>query len=226
MVSLSTADGRHIDVFGRVTLPLQIAKHVILVELIVANCAEEIILGIPYLAQSQCKIDFGTMKMHLFGTAVPCYDAKARPLSSAVRVTQTVTIDPGTECIVPGRVNRIAVEQEGLLGPTKGFVRKHKVLVANVLVNTKDNNKVPMRLYNPGRIPVTIYKGSLAAQIQPVQEVYSVGDVEQILARQATENENPESSAIYQVPEHLQAVFDESAAELSELERSTCKTAT
>ena len=172
-VSLSTFDGRPIAVFGQVTLPLQIAKHVILTELIVPNCAEEIILGIPYLAESCCKIDFGTMIMHLFISAVPCYDAKARPLRLAVRIIQTVTTDPGTECIVPGKVNRIIDEHQGFMGPVERLVRKHKVLVANTLVDVKASLNVALRIYNPGKVPDKINKDALAVQLQPVQEIIS-----------------------------------------------------
>ena len=70
-------------------------------------------------AKSCCKIDFGTMIMHLFRSAVLYYDAKARPLRLAVRIIQTVTTDLGTECIVPGKVNRIIDEHQGFMGPVK-----------------------------------------------------------------------------------------------------------
>ena len=49
-----------------------------------------------------------------------------------------------------------------VLSPTKGFVEKHKVLVARIHVEAQPLKTVPLRIFNPGNSAVTIKNGAVA----------------------------------------------------------------
>ncbi|KAJ7987648.1 hypothetical protein DPEC_G00328660 [Dallia pectoralis] len=54
-----------------------------------------------------------------------------------------------------------------MLSPTKGFVEKHHVLVARVVVQAQRSTNVPIRIFNPGALPVTLKRGVVAGILQP-----------------------------------------------------------
>ena len=49
-----------------------------------------------------------------------------------------------------------------MLSPTQGFVEKLKLLVAQYLVETQCSKTVPLRIFNPVNVPITIKKGAVA----------------------------------------------------------------
>lgn len=54
-----------------------------------------------------------------------------------------------------------------MLSPTKGFIEKHHVLVAHIIVQVQRSTNVPIRVFNPGALPVTLKRGAVAGILQP-----------------------------------------------------------
>ena len=179
-VVLMSATGMRMKVHGQVTLPVQLGRSECHIQFIVADCAEEAILGVPFLQESKAKLDFSRLRLHLFGHTVPCFDAEAKPLSAAVRLSKAVTIAPGQEYVVPGRAKfRGPANQYSVLAPTQGFTRRHMVLVAHVLMEAKSGNPwVPVRIFNPGTEPVSMAKRTLVAYLQPIEGILPAKSIE------------------------------------------------
>lgn len=118
--------------------------------------------------------------MVLFGEEVPFFKPQSKPPSRAVRVSRTVVVEPGREYTVPG-YTRLKGQAKGevMLSPTKGFVEKHRLLVARALVETQHSGTVPLRIFNPGNAPVTIKEGVIAAVLQPVEAVQPAATTDQ-----------------------------------------------
>lgn len=94
---------------------------------------------------------------------------------------------------------------DALLSPTKGFIEKHRVLMARVVVDTPSNHHIPIRLYNPGAAPVRVKKGTIAGVLQTADVVQPF--------RGCTEPSHTRSQS-FNVPVHLQQLYTESCAEL------------
>lgn len=200
-----------VPVLGEAKIPVGINNRQVEVDFIVADIASnEVLLGHPFLTQAEARLDFGKHRIVLFGEEVPYFHPETAPKSHAVRVARTVVVEPGQEYLVKGTVRCTEGAQgDMMLSPTKGFVEKHKVLIARVLVNTHSTNVVPLRLFNPGNKAVTIKEGAMAGLLQPAEalpppSVPTLADF-------------PASSPA--VPEHLQELYAQSSADLNDNEK-------
>lgn len=95
-----------------------------------------------------------------------------------------------------------------MLSPTNGFVEKHKVLVACVLVEVQPFKAVPIRICNSGITAVTIKEGAIAGFLQPAEALQPT-----ITTAKEEQSEHPT------VPQHLQELYQQSTAELNREEQ-------
>ncbi|KAJ3595974.1 hypothetical protein NHX12_002383 [Muraenolepis orangiensis] len=118
--------------------------------------------------------------MVLFGEEVPSFQPHSKPPLCAVRVSRTVVVEPGREYLVPGctRFKR-QFKGEVMLSPTKGFVEKHRLLVARALVEAQCSKTVPLRIFNPGNTSITIKEGAIAGVLQHVRAVQTAPTTDQ-----------------------------------------------
>ncbi|CAL8343095.1 unnamed protein product [Merluccius merluccius] len=49
-----------------------------------------------------------------------------------------------------------------MLSPTKGFIEKHHVLVARIVVQLQQSTNIPIRVFNPGAALVILKRGAMA----------------------------------------------------------------
>ncbi|KAL6469079.1 hypothetical protein MHYP_G00226030 [Metynnis hypsauchen] len=213
--SLQGIGSENVGVCGEVHLPVQIGTRTVSVNFIVADIAEKVeaILGHPFLEQSKAYLDFGSQKIVLFGEQVPHFNPQHKPKVHVVWVARTTVLDSGREYIVPGYTRfREPARRDVMLNPTKGFLEKHCLLVARVVVDAQPNQQIPIRLYNPGTAPVKVKKGAIAGFLQAVDFVQSLFSVPSAEPLQA-------SCTFPVVPPHLQPLYRDSAAALSADER-------
>lgn len=205
-------------VLGEVVLPVQVGTRVTSVNFIVAATAgnAEVILGQPFLQQAGTCLDYGRREITLFGEKVAPYNPNRHPEVHLVRVAGTIVLESGCEYVVPGtaRFHRTA-ERVMMLSPTKGFIEKHCVLVARAVVQPGQTQRVPIRVYNPGTLPVTLKGGTPAAILRPAEVLGG----KQLQSQWAPGETNPNNCVPVSVPSHLQALYTESGANLSEEER-------
>ena len=107
-----------------------------------------------------------------------------------------------------------------MLSPTKGFIEKHHVLVAHLVVQAQRSTNVPIRVFNPGALPVTLKRGVVAGILQPATVLGKL-EPQPPLAPPASEPINSVSASL---PSHLQVLYNESCASLpkGDHERVAC----
>ncbi|KAG1927529.1 interleukin-1 receptor accessory protein-like 1-A [Pimephales promelas] len=200
-----------VPVLGEAKVPVSINNRQVEVDFLVADIeGNEVLLGHPFLTQAEARLDFGKHRIILFGEEVPYFHPETVPKSHAVRVARTVVVEAGQEYLAKGNVY-FCREAQGdmMLSPTKGFVEKHRVLIARALVNAQATNIIPLRFFNPGNKAVTIKEGAIAGLLQPA-EALSPSSVP-IAA------DFPVSPPA--VPEHLQELYAQSSTGLNGRER-------
>ncbi|XP_077362008.1 uncharacterized protein LOC144006828 [Festucalex cinctus] len=204
-----------VPVLGEAQVPIEISNRQVTVDFVVADISgNEVLLGHPFLAGAEARLDFGRRRIVLFSEEVPYYQAEGRPKSRAVRVSRTVVVEPGQEFMVKGDVNLGVVTLDNMmLSPTKGFVEKHKVLVARVLIHAQPSKTVPIRLFNPGNKSVTIKEGSIAGLLQPAEVVQPPSG--------HPARDTPTSPLV--VPHHLQELYAQSATDLDDCDQLQLK---
>ncbi|CAI5689901.1 unnamed protein product [Oreochromis niloticus] len=167
---------------------------------------------VPVLAEA--RFDFGKRRIILFGEEVLYYQTEASTKSHAVRIARTVVVEPGQEYMVKSNVHPgAAARGDMMLSPTKGFVEKHKVLIARVLVNAQPSKAVPLWLFNPGNKAVTIKEGSIAGLLQPAEAVEP-----SMVSPAADSLTSPPV-----IPLHLQELYAQSSTDLNDYEQLQLK---
>ncbi|KAL7396302.1 hypothetical protein ABVT39_003859 [Epinephelus coioides] len=207
-----------LTVMGEVTLPVHAGSRITNVNFIIADTAEgaEVIPGHPFLRQARAHLDYGRREITLYGEKVPRFDPNHRPEVHIVRVARTTVLASGCEYVVPGTARvRHAADGDMMLSPTKGFIEKHHVLVARIVVQTQQSTNIPIRVFNPGTASVTLRKGAVAGLLQPVKVMGEVG----LQPTGASTVSEPVSSDSVSVPSHLQSLYTESCASLAEDDR-------
>ncbi|KAG1937121.1 hypothetical protein F2P79_018352 [Pimephales promelas] len=162
---------------GGVNLPVQVGRGAIDVNFIIADTAEntEVILGHPFLHQTSAQLDYGRREITLSGEKVPRFNQNHQPRVHIVRVARTTVLESGCEYVVPGTAHlRHTTEGDLMLSPTKGFIEKHHVLVARIIVQAQRSTNVPIRVFNLGALPVTLKRGAVAGILQPAAVVGKV----------------------------------------------------
>ncbi|KAL7857234.1 hypothetical protein SRHO_G00161330 [Serrasalmus rhombeus] len=152
-------------------------------------------------------------KIVLFGGQVPYFNPQSKPRVHVVRVARTTVLDSGCEYILPGYAHfREHIQGEVMLNPTRGFVEKHGLLVARVVVDAKPNEHVPIRLFNPGTTPVKVNKGAIAGFLQAADVVQLPPSVPPAEPFQTCPN-------FPVIPPHLQPLYRDSASVLAANDR-------
>ncbi|RXN18982.1 Retrovirus-related Pol poly from transposon [Labeo rohita] len=145
----------------------------------------------------------------LFGEQIPYFNPKNKPRVHVVRIAQTAVLEAGHEYTVPGNAHfREEVHGNMLLSPTKGFMEKHQVMVAQIIIGAQPSHRVPVRLYNRGTVAVKVRKGVIAGILQ-------LADVVQA----STAELPPANSCPTVVPSHLQPLYAERTRDLREAEQ-------
>jgi len=101
---------------------------------------------------------------------VPYFYSQSKPRAHAVRVAWTVVLEAGQEYFVRGHTQfREPVKGEMMLSPTEGFVKKHRLLVARVLVEAQPFKTVPIRILNSGNAAVTAKRETIGGLLHPAK---------------------------------------------------------
>ncbi|XP_037834631.1 uncharacterized protein LOC112450568 [Kryptolebias marmoratus] len=210
-----------LPVLGEVVLPVHIGNKMVDVNFIIADTAEstEVILGQPFLQQSSACLDYGRKEITLFGEKVPQLGFEFQAGVHVVRVARTTVLEPGREYVVPGLYRPCHTASRVLmLSPTKAFIEKHNVLVAHVVVQQQQSASLPIRIFNPGTIPVKVNKGAVAGVLQPVQ-VVAGKELQAAGADRANIVHESVNPVPFSIPNHLQELYADSCGGLLEEDR-------
>ena len=153
-LSVRLADGRDIHVEGIVTLNVQSAsKSTRETFYVFEKTSHPLILGVSFSRTHNVSFDW----TRLNGSSSPC----------DVRCTQAVTLKPGTETIITGKLpHSLLIGTQGVCDVGKHAVRKN-VLCARCVVSKMPHGRVPVKVYNPHSVDVVINKGDVVAKFWP-----------------------------------------------------------
>ena len=197
-VNIQQVDGTPLPVLGAALVEIQIGKAVHLVNAIFADIKCEGILGMDFLLPTGGNLDFKSMVLNLNGDRLNCTNAYGISFVGRVVATKNVTVPPGHEAIICGRItNRQQEEMPGsaIVEPMDGGgeLASTGLVLGRTLVNAKENI-ISVRVLNPGHKELTVTEGTTVGLI---------------LAAQVEENEvNTNSEPRKDLPEHLHDLFD------------------
>ena len=202
-ITIKQVDGTPLSVLGSALVEIQVGKTMHLVKAIFADIKAEGILGMDFLLPTGGNLDFRRMTLNLNGEQLECTNPYGRSFVGRVVATKDMTVPPGHEAIICGR---IANRQEGMTGPALiesmeggGELASTGLVLGRTLVNA-EADVIPVRVLNPGHEELKIAEGTQIGSISSAQ-------VEE------TEVQT-ESKPKQKLPEHLQDLFERSKVNL------------
>ena len=120
------ADGTRLPFYGVVKIPIKI-RDVKLEEIfVISQISEDAILGMPFLTNHDCRIEFTKPVVTFGGRELVCTDRYGRLMVSRVQTVRKVTIPPQTEVALSCRLTSHNYVPEGLIESSSD-----KVVLAN-----------------------------------------------------------------------------------------------
>ncbi|XP_070571296.1 uncharacterized protein [Ptychodera flava] len=209
-ISSLQADGKTpLPVHGEADFQIKVGPNKTTIRVVVAEISEGVILGNDYILAAPAEIRTHSLTMGFHEGNVPLLDRTGRHLCARVVVAETMAVKAGHEMVIPGHLSRpIGVNPMALVEPTKrNPLSAEGVLVGRVLVDVT-NNTVPVRVMNVGETTHIMQKGTTIALASGV-------DSEVTPHQRPVETSQPETGKpTTPVPDHLQALWEESVNEL------------
>ena len=211
-VRLCSVLHERVATLGKACFPLKVGNSTVPLEMIVAEVPEEVMLGMPFFNQFRAVQDYEKRELYskATGEVIQCYSAHQKPVVASVRIARTAVVEPGEECILPGRVHyRGMMRRMAIVESSPRFSRQNQILVAKTLVDRQICDKrVPVRVFNPGTEPVELQKNAFVGCLQPVDAVMDSEEEAHVRACEA------DGDPLW-VPKHVQHIFDDAAGQLS-----------
>ena len=163
-VEIYAVDGRPMDLRGEVCDTLRLGEREVPVVFVVAEMGNEAILGAPFLRKHGLMVDVA--KERIMWTTEP-------PMGMEVTACRVVSARPavvegGTETFIEGIIlGRWPTGTEGLVEPVAGGKGSPAFLVGRGLIRPEDDRAM-VRILNPGKEPVVIYKNMTLASLEEV----------------------------------------------------------
>ena len=125
MVRQSTASGNPIDVCGRTKVGLRITELNCVIDVIVADIENEVILGLDFLRDMNCTINFRQCTLTVQGQIINL-DSVGYVGCSRIIVSETVHIPPRSEKIIKGTMVDSTISDGTLciVEPSESFMKK------------------------------------------------------------------------------------------------------
>ncbi|CAC5386056.1 unnamed protein product [Mytilus coruscus] len=164
-----------------------------------------------FLVTHDCDVLLSQNKLKIKGEIIQCFHyASSAKSCYRVAIQETVNVPPNSEMIVSGESNEpIFRGLAGLIEPNVKFMEKNGLLVARSIVHPEMYN-IPLRIININNEPCTLYKGTIIATCNKVNEedIQTSEFVKNVAGGQATINKGR------QLPDYLHEVFASSQVNL------------
>ena len=128
---------------------------------------------------------------------------------SRITITENVVIPPECEMIVPSKLSEPVNNTIGVIEPFSKFVTKSGLMVAKTLVDVKEG-KIPIRVANLGFDSRTVYRGTIAALYESINEP-DINCLDKVMVNNV--------SVAKSLPDHLTSVFARAQEKLSDEQR-------
>lgn len=164
------AEGSQLNILGTVELDIAVdgikAKQLFY---ICDNLKQSALLGMDFLRNNGCVVDFNEGTLHAGNTQVKLKDKSSWEVHR-VSLVDTVTIQPDQKVDLVYEVKGANLEGiQGVLEPMDKFFKRFPIAVPSTL-SLVNNKSVPVRFYNYSDRPVTIYKDTSVGEFCPAVE--------------------------------------------------------
>ena len=190
----------------RVLLDLHLGGcHAIKHTFVIADVEAPLVLGRDFLETHHGIIDIGDKTLTLNGFIFPCKLDDDFPNSIRVIITETQTVPPRSEMIIPSHIQDTPHFSTWLLIPTEQDLEEGVLLVVKVVTNTVDKD-IPIRVINLGDSPRVLHQGQVAVFCEVTSEVVPLTNPE------LTEDVDDRP----RLPDHLDQLLRDSITELED----------
>lgn len=215
---LITATGAATPFIGQTKVEIQIDNNRFIHDVLIADIQNDVILGIDFLTKHKCDVLLSKNCLDVQGDKIPCFRYSNDVFTCCrIAVSDHAVVPPGTEIIVPGRPMGHISKSPNVLEPTQHFVEKQGLLIARSLVDPA-KGVVPLRVLNLPNEPCKIYKNTIAATCEPVneldiqvQEMSNETDCHKVCMSKSQNSPK-------ELPPHIQDLYNRSATNLHERE--------
>ena len=209
--SAQQADGSPLKSIGWASMNVRIGPTSMYTPVVVAEITNDAMLGMDFMYMSKCTIDPYKEQLRFGDKVVQCNvkTSSTRTFCAKVTLRQNITIPPGHEMLIPGKINRTpGIEGLGILEPGSSKLKEAGAVVARVVVDldTTKPDYIPVRVFNPTLSNLTVKKNTAIGTVSPVVGWETVnGKIDQEINKRKSEKN---------VPEHLQTLYEASVQEL------------
>ena len=169
LVRYRAANGEALDVLGFCSLTIGIGNGSYNQRVLVADMAESAILGVDFLYDKKAVVDVFSNTLRIGDEYVKLTRDNQSVRSCRVIATQDFVIPPESDSILGGFVKQRGVPlSEGIVEPLKGHLRSGPIILGKALVKCNEG-RVPVRVLNCGKEPLTVFKGTNLGLMCPVQ---------------------------------------------------------
>ena len=184
MIFIKSVNGSAMKVYGSAVLPLKIGALSVSHEFILADIVPDVLLGIDFLRQHSCIVDYSNNAFVVGDNCTPMSDAAPYVLSSEVShsepyvschvaLCQAITVPGYSQVISPARVdlpetNSSQSSPAGIVEPVESFLEKYYIGAAQFFSKVSPDRTVPVRFQNFLPDPVTIQAKTVVAKFSTI----------------------------------------------------------
>ncbi|XP_067940642.1 uncharacterized protein [Watersipora subatra] len=196
------ADGSRLPFYGVAQLPGRLRDMKFEETFVVSSISEDGILGMPFLADHGCKMDFGQPTITIQDLVMPRVDRYGRLLQNKVQLVRSVEIPARSEMTVQCRITTRNYYPVGIV-ESGG-----KIPLATSLNQPHKDGRIVVRCMNPLDQPLRIPAGKTVGMYTGIEE----NDIEmpevKLSQRAAVTAVKQEVRSMW-VPKHLQQVYED-----------------
>ena len=214
---VSLANGDPLEVTGRMQVKITLGGSALVVPVTVAHIACPAILGLDYLLMSGSVLDVPQLKLYCGGRSVPLRDEKAKPFLGRIMVDRTAMVPAGGEVLLSGKLEGWDDQPWtgiGLVETGRKNIMERGIMVAHLLVEAGQH--VPVRVFNPSKLPVLLYKGTTIGELKPFDGVVEDAVPEMKRLGRMTDELGDRDAKQEVCPDHLVDLLERSCQHLND----------
>ena len=157
------ADGTRLPFYGVIQLCSRLRELLIKEKQVVSRISKDVILGMPFLANHSCSINFHSTRVVVDGRQIECMNRQGRQLTSSMQLVRDTAIPPETKMTLQCRVTAKTPCPIGLIERwTEGLY------LATSVNQSNPQGKAMVRCLNPANQPfIRRYKRGRATRPVP-----------------------------------------------------------
>ena len=182
------ADGTRLPFYGIIRLSMRLRQVKTEEVFIISQISEDAILGMPFLVERRCAMDFKRPVLKIDGQEVKCTDRQGRLLANSIQAVRQEVLPPESEKTI---LCRVTSHNYCPLGIVEAL--SEGIPIAASLNQPNQKGQILVRCLNPSKTPLELKSGVVIGTYTGIEE----GEVESppsvdTMSGPATEAEVPE----------------------------------